>query len=244
MPTRLRPYLLSLVLLTIAAFLGMMLAGEWFYLKHNQLVNNRIRSTSPPQGTEDELLPDNFSLPGVSEYQQMVERPLFVESRRPNQPPPAASLPPQKPEPPGPINFKVMGILSTPEGKMALMADAKGKYKRMKIRDAIDGWQIAEINPDRVLLEQNGVKQDVSLLKKRPKGAPPPNQGIIAPQIPAQGQARPAAPVPVLVAPQQPNIQTQAVTPLSQTPEEEDAPPDPIDENPVENPEDSASPDE
>lgn len=81
---------------------------------------------------------------------------------------------------------------------MALIADAKGKYKRMKTKDALDGWQVSVIKPDRILMEQSGFKEDLPLLKKRPKGAPGARPSAPPPPQPvppaAQNPQRPPVP--------------------------------------------------
>jgi hypothetical protein len=172
MPRHLRPYVLSAILLIIVSALAALLTGEWIYLGQQRGQAVRAGGQPPASLPETQLLPDDFSLPTLHLYQQLVERPLFMESRRPGQPPSAEPPPPPPPQAPPPIALKLMGILSTPEGKMVLIADAKGKYKRMKLHDALEGWQIAEIKLDRLRMEQSGFKEELLLLKKRPKGAP------------------------------------------------------------------------
>jgi hypothetical protein len=158
MPARLRPYLLSGVLLTLAVLLSVLLAGEWLYLKHGRETRAAIQPAAQMPLPEDQLLPDDYALLSLSQYQQMAERPLFMESRRPE--PPAPWPPPRQPKPEiaPPINFKVMGILATPEGRMTLIADAVENTSRMKVKDALDGWQIAEIKEDTIAIEQAGIQ--------------------------------------------------------------------------------------
>ena len=195
MSKRLRPFLLSGLLLAMVSWLAALLTGEWIYLRNERIHSGKPTAQQSPPAAEPELLPDDFALPDVSQYPQLVERPLFMESRRPSQPAPpkppeAPPEPPPKPEAPPAVNFKVMGILETPEGKMALIADAKGKYKRLKVNDSMDGWQIADIKSDRVLIEQNGFNEDLSLLKRRAKG-PMPAQPAPGPAPTAQPPGRP-----------------------------------------------------
>lgn len=97
MPARLRPYLLSGVLLALAVLLSALLAGEWLYLKHGRETRAVIKPAAQMPLPEDKLLPDDYALPGLSQYQQMAERPLFMESRRPSPPRPLA--PPRQPNP-------------------------------------------------------------------------------------------------------------------------------------------------
>ena len=200
MSKRLRPFLLSGLLLAMVSWLAALLTGEWIYLRNERIHSGKPTAQQPPPATEPELLPDDFALPDVSQYPQLVERPLFMESRRPSQPAPPKPPeppPPPKPEAPPAINFKVMGILETPEGKMALIADAKGKYKRLKVNDSMDGWQIADIKPDRVLIEQNGFNEDLSLLKRRATGSMPPSGAsgsAPTPQSPGRPVRQPGQP--------------------------------------------------
>ena len=219
MSQRLRPFFLTGVLLILTSSLGALLTGEWLHLRKKPSGKGPAENTTTITAPETGLTPDTFALPGVSEYQQMVERPLFMESRRP--PPPKSEEPPPPPPPTPPekatpVNFKVMGILSTPEGRMALIADAKGKYKRLKVKDSLDGWQITDIKPDRLLIEQGEFKEDLSLLKKRAKGASPTPTGTPAmapPNAPPPQPVRPASPRP-------PRGAVPAPTPIPQEPVE------------------------
>jgi len=220
MSQRLRPFFLTGVLLILTSSLGALLTGEWLHLRKKPAGKGPSDNTTTITAPETGLTPDKFALLGVSEYQQMVERPLFMETRRP--PPPKSEEPPPPPTPPPPekatpVNFKVMGILSTPEGRMALIADGKGKYKRMKVKDSLDGWQITDIKPDRLLIQQGEFKEDLSLLKKRGKGGSPAPTGAPAaapPNAPSPQPGQPATPKSPRVAVPRP----QAPTPIPQEP--------------------------
>ena len=192
---RLRPYRLSVVLGAGALLLVMLLALEWFLIKPSPMPSATLRRGQDPQA-QDNLLGEAFSLPALETFKQTVERPVFMESRRPA--PPAPAGPPPKSEPPPPISLKLMGVLATPEGQMVLIADAKGKYRRLKPKETLEGWEIVEIMGDRVRLQQGGIEEDLLLVKKHPKGTNPTAQGTPAanhtaqqPQAanPATGQA-------------------------------------------------------
>ncbi len=165
----LRPYTLTLFLMVLTLLLSLALGGEWLYLKRNikrAAAENAPSREIPPDG---ELSPDNFGLPGVDQFAQLAERPLFMETRRPSPPlPPGPAL---QSAPPPPVTFKLMGVLETPEGRMALIADAKGKYKRIKSKDMVEGWEISAIEPNHLVLGSSGASEDLNLLKKKPKGA-------------------------------------------------------------------------
>ena len=190
MNQKLQPYALTLVLLGITVLAGIGLSAEWFYLKNNNKTLSARRSQSQETPPEDNLPSDIFKLPEVSQFAQLVERPLFMETRRPS--PPLPPGPPAKTEPPAPVTFKLMGVLETPEGRMALIADAKGKYKRFKLNELVDGWEIASIKPDRLILQNAGTNEDLALLKKKPKGTKPPQETL--PQNPETPPTPPQAP--------------------------------------------------
>lgn len=76
-----------------------------------------------------------------------------------------------------------MGVIESPKGRLALIAEAKGKYRRLRLKDAIDGWEVTEIRDDRLFLEQGGLKQDIGLTKKRPK-----TTGDKSPPVPQEAQ--------------------------------------------------------
>lgn len=81
------------------------------------------------------------NLPGLAAYAAIVERPLFVPSRRP---------------PPGVTSsiegrYRLLGIVGAGAKRRAFVADGT---RRIEVGegDAIDGWTVKEIAQDRVLL--------------------------------------------------------------------------------------------
>ena len=97
MPKRLRPFLLSALLLIVISHLAALLAGEWFYLRNQRMHAIQGGAPAPAPPAETGLAPDDYALPGVAQYEQFVDRPLFMESRRPGQPP--REEPPHPPPP-------------------------------------------------------------------------------------------------------------------------------------------------
>ncbi|MGZ8248345.1 type II secretion system protein N [Methylomagnum sp.] len=196
-----RDYLLPSILGCVAAALGLALAIEWAVLarhRSHDLAPSPAKAAVAPEAEATDAGKE-FDLPEENEYEQMAERPLFMENRKPGvdaaaEPPPAVPV--------GPMTLKLMGIVWTPEGKLALVADAKGKYKRLKPQDSLDGWTLVELGTDKVTMLQGERREELTLLKKRPKaptGGPPPVPGqpmAGQPQRPGPGQ-RPMPPVPM-----------------------------------------------
>ena len=110
----------------------------------------------------------SYELPNKEAYTEMVERPLFLEGRRP-----VVEEPQEQPAADNtPLTIKLMGVVFSPGANMALFIDDKGKYKRVKLNDAINGWKLAQIKSDRAIMEQNGSTEELKLVKPRPKKIP------------------------------------------------------------------------
>ncbi len=193
MPKLSREYLLASVLAGIAAVLGLLLALEWIVLakdRERALAAPRVKAETQVEIESGNAL--DFELPPLDDFRQMTERPLFMENRRPGAEPTetVAAPPPQTP-----MNLKLMGIVFTPEGKKALLVDAKGKYKRLKAQDTLDSWTLVEVDQDKVVMQQGEERKELPLLKKKPKlasGAQQPPPG----GQPPRPQGRPPMPPP------------------------------------------------
>lgn len=168
-----RQYLPALVLLAVGAFLALILALEWLYFQSAQQ-DMRQRLAAPVQAKPPAPLESGgeFELPAVQQYGETVARPLFMENRRPSE---AGD---EKTEEPGvektPLTVKLAGVAMGPKEKFALFLDAKGKYKSVPKNGKIEGWKVAEIAGDKVVMEQDGERQSLPLLKPKPKPAAPP----------------------------------------------------------------------
>lgn len=175
---RLKPYTVPIGLGAGLFLLVILILLEWFAFRHSLAQDNKASRAPNPQTLGAEVSLSGLGLPAVNEFSETVERPLFMETRRPSPPPPPG--PPPRSEPPAPVTFQLMGVIDSPKGRLALIAEAKGKYRRLRLKDAIDGWEVTEIRDDRLFLEQGGLKQDIGLTKKRAKTAgertPPPQQ--------------------------------------------------------------------
>jgi hypothetical protein len=197
MPKWSRDYLLTSILGGIAAVLSVALLIEWVVLDkgREQAVQTPPAKTTPAADTAAES-PEDFELPPLDGYAQMAERPLFMENRRPGTEVQEAAA---EPPPQSPLNLKLMGIVFTPEGKKALMVDAKGKYKRLKPQETLDSWTLVELGSDKVVMQQGEERKELMLLKTKPKAPPGPQPPPGAPPRPMQ---KPPPPQPVVVNPE------------------------------------------
>ena len=166
---RLKPYAVPIGLGSGLVLLIIVILIEWFAFRHSLAQENKTSRGPNPQTLGAAVSLEGLALPPVHDFSETVERPLFMETRRPSPPPPPG--PPPRSEPPAPVSFQLMGVIESPKGRLALIAEAKGKYRRLRLKDAIDGWEVTEIRDDRLFLEQGGLKQDIGLTKKRAKTA-------------------------------------------------------------------------
>jgi hypothetical protein len=194
MPRLPRAYWLTALLAGLAWVSALMLAAEWIALKHQRSATSTA-STSPPAPPPPDIGDPRspFALPEKGKFERMVLAPLFMENRRPGQDA-APEPPPVEKKPPTSMNFKLMGVVKTPRGRVALIEDGKGKYKRLKAQDSLEGWQMTGVDSDGVRFKQGDQSEGLRLLKKRPKQRPPtgaapapaPRPEPIPPQRPGQ----------------------------------------------------------
>jgi hypothetical protein len=237
MSKRYRDYGPALLALAGSGLLLAVLLWQWLHyrgreadLKSRLAAKVEVRLQAAPKEEQP------YALPGLEAYAATVERPLFMESRRPAEAdagePPAASAPKR------PLTAKLMGVVFAPGQKpLGLFVDARGKYKRLRSDDPnpLDGWTVVGIEADKAILEQDGTREELKLAKPRPKRPPTPPPGTPgAPGFPGPAAAPPAEPFPGQPPPFDPN---NPEVPQEPEPEpvdvEQPNPDDPVDEIPV-----------
>ncbi|QJD30695.1 hypothetical protein [Methylococcus geothermalis] len=164
---------LSLLLAGVCAALALLLVAEWFSVDRLHHIPQVSKTVDKDNAEKPEI--GLFEFPDLGEFEEMVERPLFVEGRRP---PPEIVEEPPPPVSRTPLDLKLMGIIFSPTGKTALLVDPKGKYKRVKQGGVVGGWVLKELKTDGVVMQQDGETKELPLLKVKPKvaagGSPPP----------------------------------------------------------------------
>ncbi|WP_139556421.1 type II secretion system protein N [Methylotetracoccus oryzae] len=171
-------YALTFPLAILCLALGVGLAAELLLLQRPDrgqpapAVGSSISEPDPAADSEEA-----FELPSVEEFSDFVEKPLFVEGRKP--PPEDEQKQAAQAQDTTPLNLKLMGVMFSPSGEMAILAEASGKNRRIRKGGSISGWRLVDLKTDRVTLQRGDERQDLPLLKPKPKtatAAPPPGR--------------------------------------------------------------------
>jgi general secretion pathway protein N len=109
--------------------------------------------------------PTSFKLPPLATYAEVTQRPLFSATRQP--PPPEAGQ-----DLLGKSNsFVLLGIILTPDERAVLIRHGHpAEIARLKEGQAVEGWTVQSILPDRITL-QHGASEVELKLKDQPGNA-------------------------------------------------------------------------
>ncbi len=207
MVKRYRDYSLALLSLAGSIVLAVILLSQWLHYRGKQsdlkkLLATKVEAHVEAQKPEEQ----HVELPGLEEYLATIQRPLFMEGRRPATE--EEATPDERPVEKKPLTAKLMGIVFAPKETLGLFVDAQGKYKRLRINDSIGGWKVTGMEADKAIMEQDGSREELKLAKpklKKPPGQPkaggPMPIGQAMPGQPFPGQAMPGQPMPGQQAP-------------------------------------------
>jgi hypothetical protein len=108
-----------------------------------------------------------FELPPLTEYRDIVERPLFSDTRRPapDEPEVIAEPEPETEE----QKFTLIGVMVTPELQMALVeVEDQDKVARLKIGEKTNGWTLEGVESNKVVLRKGDSVRELPLVRNRP----------------------------------------------------------------------------
>lgn len=169
-------YGLTLLLGGLCILGGTLLGGEWMLLDHSAAqVQARLDQPSDSALMPEKLSANDFLMKPKEQYAQQVERPLFIQGRRPLPPvEPVDETPPPTPTaPPGKLNAKLMGIIDVPSGRKALIYDIKKRrYLSLQEGEKINGWRLTSLSSGKAVLRQGLTTEEILLRKPKPKALP------------------------------------------------------------------------
>jgi general secretion pathway protein N len=119
---------------------------------------------APAAAAQNPLPGAALDLPPLASFAAIADRPLFTPSRRPNAAvkglASAAFV----------ARYRLLGLVTTGERRIALLADGS-RIVEMKEGDALEGWSIKRIEPDRLVLS-SAVGEAVLTLRQAAAAAP------------------------------------------------------------------------
>jgi hypothetical protein len=116
----------------------------------------------------------DFAVAPVVDYADIIERPLFLEARRPPDPEQEEAEKPDEPTPSEKqdITFMLQGVLMTPESTMALLwIEQENKVVRLRVGEKEGDWQLESIQSDSVSLRSGKEVVEVPLVRNKPRPA-------------------------------------------------------------------------
>ncbi|MGZ4958415.1 MAG: hypothetical protein ACXV7J_04110 [Methylomonas sp.] len=181
-------------------------AAEFVYGQYNdRRLQKKLQYTESSDETPAQLPTLAEQKPAAEAYAEMVERPLFIQGRKPVVEADAASK--TQAVDTGQIDeWLLIGVYNKDKTQVALFSkkNESKKYQKISSGQMIAGWLLKEIKPDHVILEQAGQEKSILLRKPRPES-----------KTPVHGKppvARPAPPPPA-----QPNNNPENVNDESET---------------------------
>ncbi len=122
-------------------------------------------ATAAPEAAPELPLEAEFEMRPLETFSETLERPLFMATRRPPEPQPEVDAPP--PARPEAVGMELNGIVISPTGRRALLRPLKSReVVRATEGQVIEGWTVQSILPDRVILQRDGVSEELRLVDK------------------------------------------------------------------------------
>jgi hypothetical protein len=190
------------VLGAICAVLLLVILCEWLLANFAQQQLLSSTATSAAKATQDEMPSIELTEQEEGSYADLVNRPLFIEGRKPVPEPTAAEI--NNTATNVKFDWVLNGVYTTKNGLSALLTRTilktpKDNYRKATLGVDLDGWKLTKILNDRVIFTQDGSEKELLLRKPKPKQIPPkpgnpaqPNQGQPVPiPIPESEQPEP-----------------------------------------------------
>lgn len=143
--------------------------AAWLYTMTAPLPAYSVPSVAVPNPGELPPAPPPFVAPPAATFVVIADRPLFDPHRK-------QYLPPAKPEgnkaaPPPPPNLSLVGVIIDSDRRLAMVKSSDAMLAMsVSIGAEIGGWQVASIEPDRIVLTSGTTQDEIRLESNK---APP-----------------------------------------------------------------------
>lgn len=176
---------LTVVLGSLAALLVALFSAQQFGIGSGF----RLAEGNGPAKPKDYLSglsKEGFKLAEFSEYQELVNRPVFNEDRKPT---PIEEVVKKEDEvlTVADLDVTLTSVIHSPDKKIAIVRDNKSNESMvvrmgMPLEGEQSGWKLVEVSPRKVAFEaEDGARKELELAVNeaaitRAEGSPPPNQ--------------------------------------------------------------------
>lgn len=155
-------------LTTVCLVLILIIVFEWLYTMRTQKQLLNSMSAAAKQTLPDDMPAINLNAQPEASYADLVNRPLFIKGRRPVAESEQAAVTNSS-------EWLLSGIYTTQKGLMALLTRAVAtttpadNYRKVTLGAEFDGWKVAEIHNDKILLTQGVTEKELLLRKPKEK---------------------------------------------------------------------------
>ncbi len=171
-------------------------AGGALYLQRQDELFARQSAAIPlaePVAVTEKPLVIDVSFPNSPSFDEIVERPLFSETRSPPEPSPEA---PKEVAPPPPLErdlFTLMGVAISGAERVAIIRSKKsGVIQQVAVGDELDGWRVERIESKSVVFVNGRVEETVEM--QDISGSDDARPGRRAPRRPGPPRGGPGGP--------------------------------------------------
>lgn len=155
---------LTLILATLVALLALIVAMEWrnyqtqdieqSYIQGAQ-ISGQEKMTAATQGAEIEH-------PKIDQFREIIERPLFIEGRQPEEDVPVVVQQTQI----EPLSLRLEGVVKSGDANVALLRDTTTNgLMRLSPGMRYKDWQVKEVDSEQVVMLRGESEEMVILLR-------------------------------------------------------------------------------
>jgi hypothetical protein len=159
-------------------FLWLLLTGVWVaaavFVAHRLFdppqpkIPPVVVTESSESGVEAQASESFFEVPPLDDYEEIVERPLFMDTRRPppDEPEPVAEEEPQQQD----EELTLIGVMVMPNAQYALVEvdDKQGKIARLRVGQEANGWKLEAVHANRIVMIKGDSKKELPLIRNQP----------------------------------------------------------------------------
>ena len=160
------------LLLRLCVLLLIILLVEWLIISFSETPAVKSLSAVEEGQSQNMELPElELTEQSIETYLDMVDRPLFINGRRPI----VDQIEAGDVQELSKIEDLILVGIYTKDGRMVALFSQVGsdkKYSKKSEGDDISGWLLKEIQADQIILEQAGEQQTIILRKPKPKSSP------------------------------------------------------------------------